>query len=114
MNPDWSHVDSVTAAAAEAERGTLAKLLLVPESFGGTPVPANILFVPPFVVEEKARIDRDMIAPLVKAGTINHYVATPTYQGASFVPTSIVIVGTDPGDFTATIKIWGDALTSPT
>lgn len=108
--PDWSHIDSNDAAVAAAGRGDLVKLLLLPAMFGGSDVPANVVYVPPFVRDEKARIDANVIGPMAREGSISRYAATPRYQGKSFVPSAIVITASDPKTFEALIKIWGDAL----
>ena len=53
-----------------------------------------------------------MIRPLIEEGKVSSYTASPTYQGASFVPTAIDIAAFDPGAFTTSIDIWGEALTA--
>jgi hypothetical protein len=35
---------------------------------------------------------------------------SPEYQGKSFIPIAIKIVASDPGEFSTTINIWGEAL----
>ena len=37
--------------------------------------------------------------------------AIPEYQGNSFIPIAIKIVASNPGEFSTTINIWGEALT---
>lgn len=107
--PDYRFV-SFAAAEALVQRGELVQLLLLPTMFGGSADPRNVVLVPPFVVEEKARIDGNIVAPLVGAGAVRRYTARPRYQGESVVPIAIVITASDPEQFTAIIKIWGDAL----
>jgi hypothetical protein len=107
--PDFSHVDSAEKAEQLASRGELARLHLVPPEFGGTDDARNVVYVPPFVVELKQRTDANIIAPLIEQGQVRSYAATPRYQGASFVPCSIEIRVSDPGDFHTSMQIWGEA-----
>jgi hypothetical protein len=67
-------------------------------------------YVPQGFVAIKADIDTNVIRPLVADGKITEYRATPEYQGKSFVPIAIKIVASNPGSFTTTINIWGEAL----
>jgi hypothetical protein len=108
--PDFSHVDSQDKAEQLASRGELARLHLVPPEFGGTDDPGNLVYVPSFVVELKQETDANVIAPLVREGRVRSYAATPRYEGTSFVPVSIEIRASDPGDFETSLRIWGPAL----
>ena len=107
---DYSHVDSKEKAEELAARGELAPLYLLPAEFGGTDDVGNVVYVPPFVVELKRRTDMNVILPLIESGSVTRYEATPRYEGASFVPSAIEIRGSEPGDVTATLAIWGEAL----
>lgn len=107
---DFSNVNSREAADALVARGELARLLFVPERFGGTDTPLNTVCVPAFVVIAKDKIDAEVIMPLVREGAVSQYVATPQYQGNSFIPNAIVVTAVNPRGFEAVIKIWGDAL----
>jgi hypothetical protein len=108
--PDYSHVDSQEKAEELVSRGELARVHLVPPEFGGTDDPRNLVYVPPFVVELKRQTDANAIAPLVRDGRVRSYVATPQYEGASFVPAAIEIRASDPGEFETSLRIWGRAL----
>jgi hypothetical protein len=108
--PDFSAIDSQAKAEDLFRRGGLEKLLLMPPDFGGEDNPLNTLYVPIGVAAIKAGIDTNVIAPLAAEGRVNHYSATPEYQGESFVPIAIRIEASDPGQFSTTINIWGDAL----
>ena len=108
--PDYSHVDSRDKAIALFQRGELVKLLLMPQDFGGTDVPLNVVYVPEFVVDVKAGIDMNVIMPMIQQGQIRHYAAQPRYEGASVVPTAIAITASDPGSFQTQIRIWGSTL----
>jgi hypothetical protein len=108
--PDFSHVTSQARAEELARAGQLEKLLLLPAVFGGADIPPNTVYVPVGIAEAKRRIDENTVAPLARDGTVTNYAATPRYAGDSFVPIAITIVASDPGSFTATIAIWGDAL----
>ena len=109
--PDFSHVDSQDKAEQLAISGELAKLHLVPPEFGGSEDPRNLVYVPPFAVELKQQTDANAIAPLIREGRVRSYSATPRYEGASFVPVSIEIRASDPGEFQTSLQIWGPALT---
>lgn len=108
--PDFSVVDSQAKALELFERGDLEKLFLMPLEFGGTDNPLNTLYVPVGVADIKAGIDSNVIGPLAAEGKITKYTASPEYQGTSFIPIAIKIVASDPGEFTTTINIWGEAL----
>jgi hypothetical protein len=109
--PDFSAVDSQAKAEALFGRGDLEKLFLLPLEFGGQDIPDNFLYVPVGVADIKARIDNNVIGPLVSEGKVTQYTATPEYQGNSAIPIAITIEATNPGEFRSTIKIWGEALT---
>jgi hypothetical protein len=108
--PDFSHVDSREKAEQLVSRGELARLHLLPPEFGGTDDPRNLVYVPPFVVELKQQTDANVIAPLVREGRVRSYAATPQYEGSSFVPASVEIRASDPGDFATALRIWGPRL----
>jgi hypothetical protein len=108
--PDFSAIDSREKAEALFRRGELEKLFLLPPEFGGQDVPQNYLFVPQWVVNQKSGIDRNIILPLVREGKVIDYRVTPEYQSSSFIPIAIHITASEPGEFTTTINIWGEAL----
>ena len=108
--PDFSAIDSRARAEEAFRRGELAKLFLMPLEFGGADIPQNTVYVPAWVPPIKEGIDDNVIRPLVEEGKITRYSAVPEYQGRSFIPTAIKIVASDPGEFSSTINIWGDAL----
>jgi hypothetical protein len=83
----------------------------MPLKFGGQDIPVNTLYVPLGIADIKAEIDNNVIGPLVAEGKITKYTAKPEYQGKSFIPIAIEIIAPEPGQFSATIKIWGEALT---
>ncbi len=109
--PDFSEVDSLAKAEELFRHGDLEKLFLMPLEFGGQDIPQNILFVPIGIAAIKSGIDNNVVGPLATEGKISKYTAMPEYQGKSFVPIAIKIVASDPGEFTTTINIWGEALT---
>ncbi|MCE9567218.1 MAG: hypothetical protein K8U57_34890 [Planctomycetes bacterium] len=108
--PDFSAIDSREKALELFKRGGLEKLFLMPLEFGGTDNTLNTLYVPVGVASIKAGIDNNVIGPLAAEGKITKYTASPEYQGKSFIPIAIKIVASDPGEFTTTINIWGEAL----
>ncbi len=110
--PDFSHITSEAQAAQLASEGQLEKLLLLPTVFGGRDdIPENVVYVPVGLAEVKGGIDENIIAPLARQGTVSRYTAEPEYTGTSFIPIAITITASDPGSFTTTIAIWGEALT---
>jgi hypothetical protein len=110
QGPDFSDVTSKEKAEARVQSGELERLFLLPAEFGGMDDPRNVVYVPRGFVALKARIDINIIKPLVADGKITSYEATPEYQGKSFVPIAIKVVASDPGSFTTSINIWGKAI----
>ncbi len=110
--PDFSNITSQAQAAELARDGQLEALLLLPAVFGGRDdIPENVVYVPVGLGEVKRGIDENVIAPLVREGKVTRYSATPEYTGKSFIPIAITITASEPGSFTTTIAIWGEALT---
>jgi hypothetical protein len=109
--PDFSEIDSREKAEVLFRRGDLEKLFLMPLEFGGQDIPVNTLYVPVGLADIKAGIDNNVIGPLAAEGKITKYRATPEYQGKSFIPIAISILASEPGEFSSTINIWGEALT---
>jgi hypothetical protein len=109
--PDFSDITSRAKAEELFRRGDLEKVFLMPLEFGGQDNPLNTLYVPVGVAAIKAGIDNNVIGPLAAEGRITRYKAIPEYQGDSFIPIAIKVIASDPGDFSTTINIWGEALT---
>jgi len=107
--PDFSHVTSLAQAEELARGGQLEKLLLLPAVFGGADIPPNTVYVPVGIGDVKRRIDEQTVAPLVRDGVVTQYAATPQYARDSFIPTTITVVASNPGSFTATINVWETA-----
>jgi hypothetical protein len=108
--PDFSAIDSQAKAEEAFRRGDLERLFLMPLEFGGQDNPLNTLYVPVGVAAIKTGIDTNVIGPLAAEGKITKYEASPEYQGDSFIPIAIKIEASDPGSFSTTINIWGEAL----
>ena len=108
--PDFSDVDSLAKARELAEQGRLERMFLMPPEFGGHDIPPNVVYVPPGMAAVKSGIDENVVGPLAREGKVTRYIATPEYQGRSFIPIAVTIVASDPGEFTATINLLGDAL----
>ena len=108
--PDFSAIDSQEKAEELFRRGDLEKMFLMPLEFGGQEIPENTLYVPIGVAAIKSGVDNNIIGPLVAEGKVTQYTATPEYQGESFIPIAIKINASDPGEFSTTINIWGEAL----
>lgn len=113
VGPDFSDVDSQAKAHALFQAGKLEKLFLMPACLGGDDNPLNTLYVPIGIGAAKARIDDDVVFPLAESGEVTQYKAEPQYQGNSFIPIAVRIRAYNPGEFTTTIHIWGDALANP-
>jgi hypothetical protein len=109
--PDFSEIDSQAKAESKAQHGELEKLFLLAPEFGGTNDPRNIVYVPLGYAAIKSDIDANIIKPLIASGKITKYQASPEYQDRSFIPIAIRIAASNPGSFTTTINIWGNALT---
>jgi len=105
--PDFHHIDSREKAEALFRRGELTKVLLLPAAFGGEDVAFNVVYVPAFAAELKARLDQNTIMSLAQKGHITEYTATPEYEGNSVIPTLIRVSATNPGRFEGSIAIWG-------
>src|SRR5262245_57497046 len=103
--PDFSTIDSQAKAEELFRQGELEKLYLLPLEFGGQDTPTNYLFVPIGVADIKAGIDNNVIRPLIEEGKVTQYTATPEYEGASFIPSALKIVASNPGNFTTEINI---------
>jgi len=107
---DFSAIDSREKAEELFRRGRLEKVFLFPLELGGADIPPNTLYVPAGVVALKAGIENDFVRPLMEKEEVTRYSARPEYQGDSFIPIAITIRAYDPGEFTCTINIWGEAL----
>ena len=110
--PDWSWVDSREAALAAYDRGELDALLLLPEEYGGTEDPRNVVFVPPGFVEIRDQLLDEVLqfGQRVNEGIWNSIECDPEYHGSSQIPVRPPIrawhderIG---GDATAVLEIW--------
>ena len=110
QGPDFSRVDSQEKAVAMFRQGQLEKLFLMPLEFGGQDDANNVLYVPIGVHDIKSGIDCNVIRPLIEAEKVTQYKCEPEYQGDSFIPIAVKITAWNPGQFTTTINIWGEAL----
>ena len=108
--PDFSGIDSKAKAEELFRTGDLEKLYLFPLEMGGEEIEPNMLYVPIAVADVKSGIDNNVIGALAAEGKITQYKAEPEYQGNSFIPIAIKITAWNPGQFTTTINIWGEAL----
>lgn len=103
--PDYSQIDSNEKAQQLYTRRELVKLHLMPLDWGGEDAPLNIIYVPAFVLEEKARID-GIIEELLAAGHNLSYSASPEYKGKSFIASKLVIKVSGDREMEAAIEIW--------
>jgi hypothetical protein len=102
---DYSYIDSNEKAQQLYAQKELVKLHLMPLDWGGEDVALNIIYVPGFVLEEKARID-GMIEELLEAGHNLSYSASPEYKGNSFIASRLVIKVSGDRQMEASIEIW--------
>ncbi len=77
----------------------------MPLDWGGEDIALNIIYVPGFVLEQKAAID-GMIEEFLIAGLTINYSCSPEYKGQSFVPGRLVISYSGDRESTHTIEIW--------
>ena len=105
-------VKAVSAGEQGKGRHTTTHYEMFPLEFGGPDEDVNVVYLPVGLGAMKTRIDMEVVQPLAEEGRITSYTATPEYQGRSFIPVSIRIRASDPGDFTYTLAIWGEALAS--
>ena len=110
--PDFSDVDTAEKVQQLVRAGRLDKVLLLPEAFGGADIEVNVVYLPAGMGAIKARTDHNVVLPLAQEGKVTRYTATPTYAGKSRVPTSLLITAKDPGDFSVTLRCWGEGLKS--
>ena len=82
----------------------------MPLELGGKDIAQNVVYVPIGQAAVKARIDNSIVGLLAGKGKVAEYKATPEYQGRSFIPIAIKIAASNPGEFSTTINIWGQAL----
>lgn len=105
--PDLSWINSRNKAEELFLKGELEKLYLMPPEMGGDDNPLNVLYVTVGLSKIKSDFDNDVVLPLAQQGKITKYKAVPEYQGNSFIPISIKITASDPGEVTLTLNIWG-------
>lgn len=103
--PDFSDIDSLEKAIDLYEKGTLAKIYMMPLEFGGEDIPANTLYIPAFVQEFKAGFD-SMVEKLLTDGKRISLDANPEYKGRSFIPSTLTLEITGEAELTETIHIW--------
>lgn len=103
--PDYSRIDSHEKAQQLYAQKALVKLHLMPLDWGGEDVAMNIIYVPEFVLEEKARID-GTIEELLAAGHNLSYSASPEYKGSSIIASKLVIQVSGDRQMEAAIDIW--------
>lgn len=89
------------------EEGRLEMMFLLPEEFGGEPVPENLVLVPLGANAMKADVDFGIVRELVANGQASRYAAVPRYEDRCVVPRALTISATDPGTFETTIELWG-------
>jgi hypothetical protein len=103
--PDYSHIDSNEKAQQLCAQKELVKLHLMPLDWGGEDVALNTIYVPEFVLEQKARLD-GVIEELLEAGHNLSYAASPEYKGNSFIASKLIIKVSGDRQMEATIEIW--------
>lgn len=58
----------------------------------------------------KARVDQNIVTPLIRDGAVTRYEAAPEYERNSVVPVALRIRAWDPRDFSTVLRIWGAGL----
>ena len=104
-SPDFATITSQEKAAALYRSGILARMYLFPIAFGGQESEANVLYVPPVIVELKDRFDA-LVADLLEEGKVSSYSASPEYRGDSFIPCKIKLTASGEASLSEEIVIW--------
>jgi hypothetical protein len=102
---DFSTIDSNEKALKLYNENRLAKLHLIALDFGGDDGPSNILFVPVAAVQQKTKLDKELMH-MLEAGLKIGFNASPEYKGKSFIPSKIIIKITGDINRTEIIEIW--------
>ncbi|QJU56921.1 hypothetical protein HL653_03135 [Sphingomonas sp. AP4-R1] len=108
VKPDFSAVRSRADAEALVAKGELVPILLFPAEFGGEDRPENRTYVPPFVVEIRARLI-GTIGRMLDEGSVNQMTVHMSYHGKSFIPASIqfrAFHSEKGGSFEPVITVW--------
>lgn len=103
----WADIDSKDKAIEAVNRKELYPMLMLPPEWGGVEDDRNIVYVPSFVLDSIASIDR-IVNDLIKQGREVDYKCTPSYKGNSVVPSKLVIkIKTSTGgNLDTEIDIW--------
>lgn len=106
FDPGFTSIDTPDKIAAAVRRGVLVPLSLALEKSGSHSTGENMVFVPEWVVREKAWVDEDAFYSVARAMNFKNYRAKAAYRGKSLVPVSITVYVYDPGYFSIVIEIW--------
>lgn len=104
--PDFAHFTTQAKCEVAVRRQQLTGIYLIPEALGGGVEASNRTFVPPWIAEQKQRIDMDTILPMMRAGKLLYYQAQPIFRGSSLIPVQINLHAHDPAGFATTLDIW--------
>lgn len=104
--PGYASMDTPEKIAAAVRRGVLVPLSLDLAEGGSRSTGENVVFVPEWVVREKAWVDEGAFYSVARAMHFRHYRASAAYRGRSLVPVSITVHVYDPGYFSTVIEIW--------
>ncbi|HQV03537.1 MULTISPECIES: hypothetical protein [unclassified Novosphingobium] len=108
MHIDYSNVATRDDLLGHVETGSLVKMFLLPEIFGGEDRKENVVFVPPFAVDQKEELDSNTIRDLIMQRKINSYEAIPSFVGDSLVPSFVTVKVHGPEYFVFVIKVWSE------
>lgn len=106
FDPGFASIDTPEKAAAAVRRGMLVSLSLNLTETGKRSDGENLVFVPEWVVREKAWADEGAFYSVARSMNFKNYRAHAVYRGKSLVPVSITIYVYDPGYFSTVIDIW--------
>jgi hypothetical protein len=108
QGPDFSGVDSREKVQALFKEGKLEKAYLFPLELGGQDVEANIVYLPIGLGDMKKKLD-GTVKKFADDGLITKLTVEPVYKGKSFIPSKIIMKGSNPdrkGTFEPTLEVW--------
>jgi hypothetical protein len=108
QGPDFSNVDSREKVQALYKEGKLEKAYLFPLELGGHDAEANIVYLPIGLGQMKKQLD-GTVKRFAEEGLITKLTVEPVYKGKSFIPSKIVMKGSNPdrkGTFEPVLEVW--------
>lgn len=108
QGPDFSNVDSREKVQALYKEGKLEKAYLFPLELDGHDAEANIVYLPIGLGQMKKQLD-GTVKRFAEEGLITKLTVEPVYKGKSFIPSKIVMKGSNPdrkGTFEPVLEVW--------